>query len=396
MHLQMQKSNKENDMKKSLRIVSILTLIFILISALCINTSAAVSAPSIRNTGTRDVVCLELSDAAKNYYTENYTFNVLANKTDAELLSSLRALMTSTHTGKASYANCKDYALYTDCQNGFESNETSLLYSSYTANSTQWASDGSNGWNREHVWPKSLGGFENNDTPGCDLHHVRPADAKINSTRNNNKYGKVTNGKDVTGVITTLSGGYYANSRYEPLDNVKGDVARICLYVYVRYGSEYNKCSNITNVFESVEILLEWCELDPVDTWEMSRNDVVYSVQGNRNVFIDYPEYAWLLFEEEIPTEMQTPSGMAKEYKPNEDLPADPDPKPEDPKPEDPNPEDPKDPETNDSASNTEKNENTTPEEPTNEIGCGSSIAISSFIFVGVIGLVAFSKKKED
>ena len=393
MHLQMQKTNKENDMKKSLRIVSILTLIFILISALCINTSAAVSAPSIRNTGTRDVVCLELSDAAKNYYTNDYTFDELANKTDAELLSSLRALMTSTHTGKASYANCKDYALYTDCQNGFESNETSLLYSSYTANSSQWASDGSNGWNREHVWPKSLGGFENNDTPGCDLHHVRPADAKINSTRNNNKYGKVTNGKDVTGVITTLSGGYYANSRYEPLDNVKGDVARICLYVYVRYGSEYNKCSNITNVFESVEILLEWCELDPVDTWEMSRNDVVYSVQGNRNVFIDYPEYAWLLFEEEIPKEMQTPSGMAKVYTP----PVDPEPETETPAPEtnvvetEPTKDD-----------ETDKNDPSTPSTDKNgtgeplEIGCGSSIAISSVCFVGVIGLVAFSKKKED
>jgi endonuclease I len=383
-------------MKKSLRIVSILTLIFILMSALCINTSAAVSAPSIRNTGTRNELCTDLSDKATGYYTEDYTFDALSEKSSSELLTSLRTFMTSTHKGKASYNNCRDYAYYTDCQKGDPENATLLLYSSYTATSNQWASDGSNGWNREHVWPKSLGGFENNDTPGCDLHHVRPADAKINSTRNNNKYGTVTNGKDVTGVITTLSGGYYANSLYEPLDNVKGDVARICLYVYVRYGGEYAKCSNITNVFESVDVLLEWCELDPVDTWEMSRNDVVQSVQGNRNVFIDYPEYAWLLFNEEMPNDIETPSGEAKDYKPIEDLPTDPNPKPEDPKPEDPKPEDPKDPETKDPASNTEKNENATPEKPINEIGCGSSIAISSVCFVGVIGLVAFSKKKED
>ena len=384
-------------MKKSLRIVSILTLIFILISALCINTSAAVSAPSIRNTGTRNELCTDLSDKATGYYTENYTFDALSGKSSSELLTSLRTFMTSTHKGKASYNNCRDYAYYTDCQKGDPENATLLLYSSYTATSAQWASDGSSGWNREHVWPKSLGGFENNDTPGCDLHHVRPADAKINSTRNNNKYGKVTNGKDVTGVITTLSGGYYANSRYEPLDNVKGDVARICLYVYVRYGGEYNKCSNITNVFESVEILLEWCELDPVDTWEMSRNDVVQSVQGNRNVFIDYPEYAWLLFEEEIPTEMQTPSGMAKEYEPT--------PEPDIKVPDTTNP---KDPETNVVETepikddDTDKNDPSTPSTDKNgtgepiEVGCGSSIAISSVCFVGVIGVVAFAKKKED
>jgi hypothetical protein len=97
-----------------------------------------------------------------------------------------------------------------------------------------------------------------------------------------------------------------------------------------------------------------------------------------------------------MPNDIETPSGEAKDYKPIEDLPTDPNPKPEDPKPEDPKPEDPKDPETKDPASNTEKNENATPEEPINEIGCGSSIAISSVCFVGVIGLVAFSKKKED
>ena len=57
--------------------------------------------------------------------------------------------------------------------------------------------------------------------------------------------------------------------------------------------------------------MLEWCALDPVDEWEMGRNDVVEDIQGNRNVFIDYPEYAWLLFDKEIPDEMTTPSGEA-------------------------------------------------------------------------------------
>ena len=77
--------------------------------------------------------------------------------------------------------------------------------------------------------------------------------------------------------------------------------------MYVRYSN----CSNITAVFQSVDVLLEWCEMDPVDTWEMGRNEVVYAKQGNRNVFIDYPELAWKLYGREVPSGMTTPSGGA-------------------------------------------------------------------------------------
>jgi hypothetical protein len=80
--------------------------------------------------------------------------------------------------------------------------------------------------------------------------------------------------------------------------------------MYVRWNSDWS-CDSLTKVFESVEVLLEWCALDPVDTWEMGRNEVVGAIQGNRNVFIDYPEYAWLVFGCEVPENMTTPSGMA-------------------------------------------------------------------------------------
>ena len=87
-------------------------------------------------------------------------------------------------------------------------------------------------------------------------------------------------------------------------------MARICLYVYVRWGSDWGATS-ITSVFQSVDVLLEWCALDPVDTWEMGRNEVVEDIQGNRNVFIDYPELAWLIFDRAVPSNMTTPSGNA-------------------------------------------------------------------------------------
>ena len=256
------------------------------------------------NSGLRDEICTSLEGtSASSYYTGSNVYDTLSEKSSSEILSALRSLMISTHTKTTSYNDCKSYAEETDG----ERNGTKLvtLYTSYTTSYTSAI-------NREHVWPKSLGGYETSG-PGADLHHIRPSDTKLNSTRNNNKYGEVTNGKAATGstLVNGMVGGYYGGGFFEPLDNVKGDVARICLYVYARWGGSYTGCSNITNVFQSVEVLLEWCEMDPVDTWEMGRNEVVEEIQGNRNVFIDYPELAWLLFDEEIPTDMQTPSGNA-------------------------------------------------------------------------------------
>lgn len=260
------------------------------------------------NSGERDVVCTTLSGTnALNYYKDGNDYDTLSNKTSQEILSSLRSLMTSTHDYYSSYDDCKNYASKTDCENN--DNNVLLLYTSAT--STQSAANSS--WNREHVWPKSLGGYSTSGA-GSDLHHIRPSDNRVNSCRNNLKYGNVTSGKDATGANggAGLSGGTYNSSYFEPLDNVKGDVARICLYMYVRYGGESQyTCQNITTVFESIDVLLEWCEMDPVDTWEMGRNEVIEEIQGNRNVFIDYPEYAWLIFGREVPSDMQTPSGEA-------------------------------------------------------------------------------------
>ena len=69
-------------------------------------------------------------------------------------------------------------------------------------------------------------------------------------------------------------------------------------------------------VITDLDTLLTWCEDDPVDTWEMKRNDLAQLQQGNRNVFIDYPELSWKLFSREVPSGMQTPThtGCAHSY----------------------------------------------------------------------------------
>ena len=257
------------------------------------------------NSGQRDVVATTLSGtSAAAYYTGSYAYEVLSTQSASAIQSALNTLMKSTHKKISSYDDCHYKADMTDCEN--ENGKVSLIYTSYSATMSQW-----NGWNREHVWPKSLGG-DTTSGGGADMHHIRPSDAVVNSTRGNKKYGYANGGKAVYGSnpASGVLGGYYG-TYFEPLDNVKGDVARICLYVWIRWGSEWN-ATNVTKVFQSVDVLLEWCELDPVDTWELGRNEVVQAYQGNRNVFIDYPEYAWLVFGKEIPSDMVTPSGNAQ------------------------------------------------------------------------------------
>ena len=288
----------------------------ILVFSLCVSVSADDQAQSEysteANSGVRHEICTTLEGTrVDDYYTGSYSYDTLISLESDALLASLRKLMTDTHTTESSYADCRDMAVLTDCENG-DGTSISLIYTSYSSCWAEWCNNMSGGWNREHVWPQSLGGFSTGGA-GADLHHVRPVDSTVNSTRGNMKFGNVSGGTAVYGTSVTnrALGGYRSTPYFEPLDNVKGDIARIILYMYVRYGGDSRyTCQSVTTVFESVDVLLEWCALDPVDTWEMGRNEVVAAYQGNRNVFIDYPELAWLIFDEQIPVPMTTPSGI--------------------------------------------------------------------------------------
>ena len=277
--------------KRTMKLTALALAALMLLSSLWVVVTAAPAEYSTQsNSGKRDEVCLSLEGTgAESYYTGGYTFDNLAAKTPSGLKSSLHDLMTNTHKKITSYADCRDYVFRVDCERN-DTTHATTLYTSYSMTQSDWSPS----WacNREHVWPQSLGG-NNTSGGGADLHHIRPAEAGVNSSRGNKPYGEST------------SKGFY-----EPADHVKGDVARIILYVYVRWDAAWG-ATDVTEVFESVDILLAWCEMDPVDTWEMGRNEVVQSIQGNRNTFIDYPELAWIMFGREVPEDMITPSGSA-------------------------------------------------------------------------------------
>ncbi|MEW7281109.1 endonuclease [Aquimarina sp. 2201CG1-2-11] len=225
-----------------------------------------------------------------------YYSNVNLNLSGTALKNELANKVTSTHTNFLSYTPGVWNALkQTDVA---PSNTSKVLliygYNDVDANTTNDRTRGINNngggtgdWNREHVYPKSLGNPNlGTSGPGADAHHLRPCDVQRNSSRGNRKFG---DGSSNSGA--TSQGHWY------PGDEWKGDVARIMMYMYIRYG---NRCLpknvgvGVTNTSDGnmLNLFLEWNEEDPVSSVELQRNPILENLQGNRNPFIDNPAFA--------------------------------------------------------------------------------------------------------
>lgn len=253
------------------------------------------------------------------YAAEGSYYSGITATSGKELLGQVHDLITETHTQYTSYSDCSNPTYIKTTDPGSSSSYVMEFYSQADISST-WGSGKTGTWNREHVWCQSLSnGLWGETGGGSDLHHIRPVETRLNSTRGNNKYGLVSNRdsnkayyKDGNGS-NVAHGGYNGGGIFEPLDNVKGDVARIVMYVYTHYNTYsngifggYAKTNgnggkfgtlNFTHVMSAsnesaaISLLLEWNKKDPVDNIERTRNEAVYSIQGNRNPFIDHPEY---------------------------------------------------------------------------------------------------------
>ena len=161
-------------------------------------------------------------------------------------------------------------------------------------------------WNREHVFSKSLAnpvliGLGSSKGPGSDAHNLRPADRSTNSSRNNFKF---TLGQGNSGRSSiTYSGPQGPETRgWYPGDEWKGDVARMMMYMYLRYGEQclptavgVGSQQFITD--DMIDLFLQWNIEDPVSEFEKGRNTFHENstntyAQGNRNPFIDNPYLA--------------------------------------------------------------------------------------------------------
>ena len=219
-----------------------------------------------------EAVKFNIPDNLKDYYSDA-SFTV-----DPDLLyAELSGFTTSQHINRLEYSDRHDY-LYDADADLDDPSMVVLMYSGETRPDDEYQlGDLSEGetYNTEHIYPQSL---LNNEEAENDMHHMRVADTDINSERLNYPF------TDGSGTYKLVD-----DSKWYPGDDWRGDVARMVMYVNLRYGDSFSEVG-------SLELFLEWNIEDPVSEFEMQRNNVIEAAQGNRNPFIDNPYLATLIW----------------------------------------------------------------------------------------------------
>ncbi|MRJ10027.1 T9SS C-terminal target domain-containing protein [Ornithobacterium rhinotracheale] len=214
-------------------------------------------------------------------------------KTGEAFKKELSQLIIKTHRNTLSYKQVTDVLKESD-RDPQNSKNVLLIYGSenndgkYARSRNKNYAGGAKGqWNKEHVYAKSLGRPNlGTSGPGADAHHLRPADPPLNSDRGSLPFD---DGRG-TKAYKTNRGGWF------PGDEWKGDVARMMMYMALRYGDRCDPKRVGMNPYtiskDFPDIFLKWNIEDPVSDFEKQRNEVVAKAQGNRNPFIDNPNLA--------------------------------------------------------------------------------------------------------
>ncbi|WP_159951996.1 endonuclease [Polaribacter septentrionalilitoris] len=232
---------------------------------------------------------------------ESYYNDVNLNLTGITLKEELATKIINTHTRFLFYDQIWSASKVTDV-NQEDTSQVVLIYGWENGSDTDITNNRTRGidnnggsvgqWNREHVFSRSLGTPNLGESgPGSDAHHLRPSDVQRNSSRGNKKF-----------AIGSGANSGASNGGWYPGDEWKGDVARMMMYLYLRYG---NRCLP-TNVGignssatpdDMIDLFLQWNAEDPVSNFEKQRNTYHENTlnpyaQGNRNPFIDNPRLA--------------------------------------------------------------------------------------------------------
>ena len=241
-----------------------------------------------------------------------YYSNIDFTQSAENIKSQLSALITATHTTELTYTSGSSGLLDTWTvlkQSDLDAidqtkvamiygwNDTSTTVSEHRTRDKEESchtSSCTGKWVREHTFPKSIGTPNlGTEFAGADAHNLRAIDAQRNNSRSNKLFGAASS--------STESFSINANSWY-PGDEWVGDVARIVMYMYLRYPTQCNPLNVATGsttfapLADMPDLLLQWNAQDPPSTFEMNRNNVIANNQGNRNPFIDNPYLATLLW----------------------------------------------------------------------------------------------------
>ena len=236
------------------------------------------------------------------YAQQTYYNGIDFTKSGIALKNDLATLISNTHTKTLSYSQAREALKIIDLEPNQASNVL-LLYgfsnnmcptNSSDDNDHRLRSKSNSGggatceWNREHTYPKSLGNPNlRTSGPGADVHHLRACDVQRNGNRGSKKFAAGS------GNSGNSAGGWYPGNEW------KGDVARMMMYMYLRYGSQCLPTavgigSSSSTPDDMIDLFLQWNVNDPVSDYEKSRNTYLEDTnntygQGNRNPFIDNP-----------------------------------------------------------------------------------------------------------
>ena len=244
-----------------------------------------------------------------------------ATGTGYALKSQLKTIITNNYNDRG-YSGLYTTYLTSDRDNYYEMNGT--LLDMYTENPTGPEcefiygvnqDDGTGGtaecqkYNREHLVPQSVFGSA---TPMySDAHFVVPSDKYVNAQRSDFPFSKVNTASNTysngSKKGTNLNSGYsngYNGTVFEPIDEFKGDIARMLLYFATRYEDDvanwnypmFNNTSNQVFTSQAINVLLTWNNNDPVSLRERDRNNAIYARQNNRNPYIDNTNYAMMIW----------------------------------------------------------------------------------------------------
>lgn len=251
-----------------------------------------------------------LAQIPANYYST-------ATGTGATLKTQLKDIITAGHN-PGSYGGLWIAYQTTDRDYYYENDGTILdIYSerptaadpyNFTVGTNQCGSYNSESdcYNREHIIPQSL--FNEALPMVADIHFIRATDGYVNNIRGSFPFGNV----GVTNYISnngskrgsSVSAGY-TGTVFEPIDEFKGDIARMIFYFVTRYETQLSGFSSGNMLGNSaypglqtweLNQLLAWHNLDPVSPAEIGRNNASYTYQGNRNPYIDNPNYVNLVW----------------------------------------------------------------------------------------------------
>lgn len=250
-------------------------------------------------------------------------YNSANGLSGAALKTELSNIITNGHVDKGYNGLWTGYKT-TDIDKDYENDGTILdIYSerpsgadpyNYTPGSDQCGTYSTEGncYNREHIVPQSL--FNQASPMVADIHFIRATDGKVNGMRSNYPFGKVGSAsftsQNGSKLGTSASSGY-SGTVFEPIDEFKGDVARMIFYFVTRYQSKLSTFSSGNMLGSSafpglqtweLNVLLAWHNQDPVSQAEIKRNNASYAFQGNRNPFIDNPNYVNLIWGSQQPS----------------------------------------------------------------------------------------------